>query len=275
VFVAFIAVLAGLQTRMIFPGSETQGKPESEVPPRPDAEKVVLATPAGDRVVALFGPALTATGKPHPDAANRPTLLYFYGNGMCMKDAVTDDNADFGWFRRLGVNVMVPDYLGYGMSGGSASEKGCYQTADACYAHLLTRKDIDPRKIVIVGRSLGGGVAIDLASRKNAAGLATFCTFTSMTAMTHKQFPMAPTILLRHKFDSLSKIGKVKCPILLGHGSADGLVPCAMSQALSEAAKAPVRFFKVQGADHNDLFSRGERQIRGEMVSFLESLQPR
>ena len=69
-------------------------------------------------------------------------------------------------FRRLGANVMIPDYVGYGLSGGSPSEAGCYATADTAYEHLKGRKDVDPGKIVAAGWSMGGGVAVDLAARR-------------------------------------------------------------------------------------------------------------
>jgi fermentation-respiration switch protein FrsA (DUF1100 family) len=267
-----LAALFGMQTRIIFPGSDSQGKPEAQLPPGLEDLKVILKTASGDRVVALFGPALTPQGAPHPDAAHQPTLLYFYGNGMCLSAAA---QANFAWFRRLGVNVMIPDYLGYGLSGGEAGEQGCYQTADACYEHLIARKDIDPHKIVIGGRSLGGGVAIDLASRRPVAGLIAFCTFTSLTEMTRKTYPGAPTFLLRHKFDSLSKIGRVGCPILLGHGALDSLVPCSMSKTLAEAAKAPVTFFVVDDAEHNDFYDVGERQVHDALVAFFKELKAR
>ena len=158
------------------------------VRPRADAELVTLSTANGDRVVALFGPALTREGEPHPEASRRPTLLYFYGNGMCLNDTLEQ----FDHFRRLGANVLIPDYVGYGMSGGQPGESGCLATADAAYDHLQSRRDVDPRAIVAVGWSLGGAVAIDLASRRPVAGLAAFSTFTSMVEMARRNFPFLP-----------------------------------------------------------------------------------
>jgi hypothetical protein len=155
------AVLFSTQIRLIFPGAEKQGQPTTIVQARPGEELVSLTTAHGDQVIALFGPALTPDGQPHPKAASSPTMLYFYGNAMCVNDALPE----FDRFRRLGLNVMIPDYVGYGMSGGKPSESGCYATADAAFAHLLKRKDVDPAKIVVAGWSLGGAVAIDLASR--------------------------------------------------------------------------------------------------------------
>ena len=241
------------------------------VRPRADAELVTLTTADGDRVVALFGPALTREGEPHPEASRRPTLLYFYGNGMCLNDTMEQ----FDHFRRLGANVLIPDYVGYGMSGGQPGESGCRATADAAYDHLQSRRDVDPRAIVAVGWSLGGAVAIDLASRRPVAGLAAFSTFTSMVEMARRNFPFLPnSLLLRHRFDSLAKIGRVSCPILLMHGRSDRLIPSAMSDRLAAAARTPVTKLTVEGADHNDFFLVGGAQVDEALVRFLESLPP-
>jgi uncharacterized protein len=268
VLAVLVILLYAFQSRLIFPGAATQGTPGAEVVPPPGAELLALKTATGDRVAALFGPALTADGSPHPDAHRRPTFVYFYGNGMCLRDAA---EYDLEPFRRLGVNVIIPDYLGYGMSGGSPSEAGCYATADAVYEHLRTRRDVDPGSIVAVGRSLGGAVAIDLAARKKLAGLVVFCTFTRMSEMAKRQFPILPmSLLLRHRFDSLSKIGRVACPVLIAHGDLDRIVPSTMSDRLAAAAaKARVTAFTVAGADHNDLYEVGSDQIFAALRRFL------
>src|SRR5205823_4412798 len=102
------------QKYMIFPGAMTQGRDEAVVEPFDGGELLRLGTPAGEKVAALFGAAMTPADRPHPDAARRPTLVYFYGNGMCMADC-KDDWADL---RRRGYNVILPEFLGYGMSEG-------------------------------------------------------------------------------------------------------------------------------------------------------------
>lgn len=268
-----LVLLYAFQTRLIFPGSASQGTLDARVTERPGMELVRLTTRKGDPVVAAFGPALTDRGQPHPDAHKRPTLLYFYGNGWCLKDAVEDD---LGRFRRLGVNVMIPDYVGYGMSGGEPGEAACYETADACLDHLLGRPDVDPGRIVAVGRSLGGAVAIDLAARRPVAGLVAFCTFTRMVEMARRRFPYLPaSLLLHHRFESIEKIGRVACPILLGHGDSDRVVPAGMSEALAAASAAPVTTFTVAGADHNDFYQVGETQVLDALRGFLETLPAR
>jgi fermentation-respiration switch protein FrsA (DUF1100 family) len=264
-------LFASLQTRLIFPGAQTQGQPYAVVRPGADSELVTLTTANDDRVVALFGPALTRAGHHHPEASRRPTLLYFYGNGMCLNDTLEQ----FDHFRRLGANVLIPDYVGYGMSGGQPSETGCRATADAAYEHLQSRRDVDPRAIVVVGWSLGGAVAIDLASRRPVAGLAAFSTFTSLVEMARRNFPFLPNaLLLRHRFDSLANIARVSCPILLMHGKDDRMIPSSMTDRLAASARAPVTKRMVEGADHNDFFLVGGAQVDEALVHFLESLPP-
>jgi hypothetical protein len=263
-----LTLLFALQASLIFPGSETQGKSSAVVHPAPGTQLVNLTTEHDEKIVALFGPAQLPDGKPHPEADKRPTILYFYGNAMCLNDAMFE----FEHFRRLGVNVLIPEFVGYGMSSGKPSEAGCRDTADAAFAHLQGRKDLDPKKIVAAGWSLGGAVAIDLASRKPLAGLIAFCTFTSMTEMSRRSFPFVPaSLLLRHRFDSLSKIGQITCPVLLGHGRRDDIVPYEMAERLSAAANhAPVMKFVVEDAGHNDFYARGKDQIFQAMNRFLE-----
>ena len=236
-------------------------------PPGAGTELVNLTTEHDDKIVALFGPALLPDGTPHPEASLRPTILYFYGNAMCLNDAMFE----FEHFRRLGLNVMIPEYVGYGMSGGKPSETGCRDTADAAFAHLQGRKDINPKKIVAAGWSLGGAVAVDLAARKPVAGLIAFCTFTSMAEMSRRSFPFLPaTLLLRHRFDSEAKMSHITCPILLGHGRRDEIVPVTMLDRLAAAAtKAPVMKFIVDDAGHNDFYAVGKDQIFQAMGRFL------
>ena len=269
VYLGLTVVLATFQSQMIFPGQASQGRPEAVVVPGPGLELVRLETAAGDRVVALFGAAEDPEGKPLADAPARPTLLFFYGNGNCLAD-MADLHASF---RRLGVNVLIPEYVGYGMSGGTAGEPGCYATADAALAHLKARKDVDPKRFVVGGWSLGSAVAIDLARREPMAGVMAFSGFTSMVDMARKNFPILPSgLLLRHRFESESKLRHIRCPALIGHGRLDRLIPYAMADRLAAAAKGPVTRFEVEKADHGDFFDIGRAQVLGEMQRFLDGL---
>ena len=272
IYAGVVVSFFAFQARLIFPGSATQDQPEAVIEAPPDAELVELTTPRGDRVVALFGSALRTDGSAMPEAASCPTLLYFYGNAMCLRDAVPQ----FDRFRRLGANVMIPDYLGYGMSGGQAGETGCQETAEAAFVHLGTRPEIDRGRIIVAGWSLGGAVAVDLAARHPVAGLATFSTFTSMTAMARRLMPFLPTrLLLRHRFDSLGKIAKVGCPTLIGHGRGDRIIPFAMADQLAQAAPRPVTRVTIDDADHNDFFSVGGDRVEDALRRFIEQVPRR
>jgi fermentation-respiration switch protein FrsA (DUF1100 family) len=159
------------------------------------------------------------------------------------------------------------------MSGGTASEAGCYRTADAAYAHLLSRPDVDPRRIIIAGISLGGAVAIDLASRKPASGLLTFSTFTSMTDMARRQHPYVPVSLLLHeRFESREKIRRVHCPILMFHGTADPLIPFSMMGRLAGAAGAPATLVPVPRADHDGVFTTGGEEPVRHLRAFFDAV---
>lgn len=267
VYIVVLAYLYSVQAAMIFPGRQSQGQSWARVQPPRGAEAVRLTTAGGDPIVAFFGPALAPDGSPRPDAASRPTLLFFYGNGDCLRNMV-DQLEDF---RRLGANVMIPDYAGYGMSGGDASEAACYATADAAYEHLRGRADVDPARIVAGGWSLGAAVAADLASRKPVAGLVAFSAFTSMGDMARRFYPFLPGLgfALAHRFETEEKIARVTCPVLIGHGTTDSLIPYDMSDRLAAAAGGPVTRFSVE-ADHNEFFFRGGRRVLSALGEFLD-----
>lgn len=153
----------------------------------------------------------------------------------------------------LQVNVLIFDYPGYGKSEGSASEPGCCLAGEAAYDWLVNEKKIDPRRIILYGGSLGGGVAVDLASRKPHRALVLAKTFTSCPDIAAEMFPWLPVRwLMRNRFDNLTKIKACSQPVFIGHGTLDTIVPFHHGQRLFEAASEPKRFFPIDRADHND-----------------------
>jgi fermentation-respiration switch protein FrsA (DUF1100 family) len=259
------------QSALIFPGRRTQGLPIAEVRSREGVEVVRAKTPSGDEIAALFGVAQDASGQPVADPRSRPTMLFFYGNENYL--ACRNVAHVFDGLRRIGANVLIPEYVGYGLSTGDACEAGCYATADAAFQHLLSRSDIDPRRIVVAGASLGGAVAIDLASREpGVAGLVTLITFTSMRDMARVLHPALPIWrFIRHKFESERKMPRVTCPALIIHSTGDALVPYAMADRLASACGGPVSRLKIEGAGHSsvEMLEGGGNLIYDAMNEFV------
>ena len=184
---------------------------------------------------------------------------------------MADCMGEFLRLRHDGFNVIVPDFLGYGMSSGTPGEAGCYAAADAAYDYLLSRNDIDRSKIVVIGWSLGGAAAIDLAARKPIAAIVTVSAFTSMAEMARAVVPFLPTsLMLRHHFENERKLSQIALPIFIAHGTRDEIVPFEMSDRLANAAKGPVTRMSIDGAGHNDVFEAGGEELERAIASFIE-----
>jgi pimeloyl-ACP methyl ester carboxylesterase len=248
---------------MLFPGSLTQGRPSAVFTPPEGSRLVELTSAQGERVAALYGKSLVREGV-LGTPRHRPTILLFYGNGTWLKTA----QSLFRTLRRAGADVLVLEYVGYGLSSGKASEQGCYRTADAGYQYVTRELRVPPDRIIAAGYSLGAAVAIDLAARRPVAGLATFNAFSSMEEMARRRFAFAPVALLRHRFRSDLKMGRIHVPALLVSGSRDALVDPAMSDLLAARAAGPIQRLRVEAAEHNDVF-----EVAGdEVLAGLEKL---
>jgi pimeloyl-ACP methyl ester carboxylesterase len=231
------------QDWLAFPGMTAQGKSETQIRYGGATQTLHFTTATGIPIAAVYSPA---------DNPDGPTVLYFYGNA----GSIASSQGEFDQFRKLGCNVLIPDLAGYGASGGKPSEKNFYATADAAWNYLQSLPEIDKNKIIVVGWSMGAGVAVDLAARKPIAGLATFNAFTNLPAMARKVMPLMPTgILLKYKFDNKSKMPVIRCPVFVCNGQLDALVPPNMSDQLAAFAGGPVTRLVVPTADHNSIFT--------------------
>jgi pimeloyl-ACP methyl ester carboxylesterase len=261
-------LVSRMQVPLIFPGMSTQGTATARYEVPAGAERLELRAPGGERIEALFWPVAT---RPMRTPVGVPTVIYFYGNGQCLAHAL--DQAEL--FRRCGANVLLADYLGYGLSEGQPSESNCYAVAEALYQYALTRTDIDNRRLVAAGWSMGAAVAIDLASRHSMSGLVTFSAYTSKLDLARRQFPDMRPETLEHRFMSIEKIGGIHSPILLVHGRRDTLVPFAMSEELRQAARGkPLVYVPIDYAAHNDLFDIGAATIERQLQQFLVEAKP-
>jgi hypothetical protein len=205
-----------------------------------------------------------------PRAGARQTLLYCHGNGGNITYF-----ADYAEWLLSGVQaqIFLFDYRGYGRSDGAPDEAGVYQDARAAYDYLLTRPDVNGRKIVLFGQSLGGAVAVDLALDRPCTGLILESTFTSAKNMAKKAFPFLPvSLIIGVKFDSEAKITRLRLPLLIAHGTADRTVPFKLGRRLFEVANEPKEFYAITGADHNNPHIAGGETYLTKLREFIERL---
>lgn len=175
---------------------------------------------------------------------------------------------------RLGADVLLIDYRGYGMSDGTPSEAGAYADARVGLAHLVEARGIPERRIVLFGRSLGGAIAVDLARNRNLAGVILESTFSSVADVARGMIGAPLAYLLRGRFDSASKVGQIRAPLLFFHGDRDRIIDPALGQRLFELAPEPKQFETISGAGHNDTVEVGGRPYFTRIARFLDEVAP-
>jgi fermentation-respiration switch protein FrsA (DUF1100 family) len=220
------------------------------------------------RAVAGDGVKVHGWFVPHPGA--RFTFLIFHGNAGNISHRL-------GWIQMLhslDAHVMIIDYRGYGLSEGKPFEKGLYLDALAAYAWWSHERAEDHSRLILVGESLGGAVAVDLASRVPVDGIVLQSTFTSAWDMAKTIIPIGLLQPLTGvRFDSAAKIRTVSCPKLFIHGSRDEIVPFRLGRRLYELALPPKEFYEVSGAGHNDLIIVAGAEYPERLRTFLSTLR--
>ena len=212
-----------------------------------------IASSEGD-VFALYAKAPTGA----------PTLVYFHGNGEDLHDMPELVHE----FSAAGVGVYAVEYPGYGpMNDRSPTEAAVYAAAAAALEHLQRRLDVPVSHTVLVGHSLGSGVAAEMARRGLAARLVLISPYTSMVDMARQIAPFLPArLLVRDRYDTQAKARELRLPALVIHGSLDEVIPVAMGKRVAELLpSATLRI--VPRAGHNDLFAIAPELI-GEIARF-------
>ncbi len=248
-YAALVAVLYLVQGRLVYLPSV----PSRELMATPARlglafEDLALTTEDGVRLHGWYVPV------PGP----RGVILFAHGNAGNISHRL--DSIDL--FHRLGFDVLIFDYRGYGASAGRPSEQGTYLDIAAAWRELTERRDIPARRIVLFGRSLGGPVAAWLAAREQPAGLILESTFTSLPDLAADIYPYLPTRpLLRYRYPTAQHLTEVTAPVLVIHSKDDEVVPLSHGQHL--AGTAGVDLLELQGG-HNDAFVRSaERYLTG------------
>jgi fermentation-respiration switch protein FrsA (DUF1100 family) len=175
--------------------------------------------------------------------------------------------------RRHNLAVLALDYRGFGKSEGTPSEQGLYQDARAARRWLAEKEGIAESDVILLGVSIGGAVAIDLASQDGARGLVVASTFTSLPAAAQHRLPLVPMgLILSTRMDSLTKIKDYSGPLLISHGDADEVVPFAHGQALYDASPSTnKRLYTAVGGKHTD---PQPEEYRTALDDFLKQLPP-
>ena len=221
-------------------------------------EDVILETATGTEVHGWYLPGRDG-GR---------TLLFLHGNAGNISHRLDS----LRLFNDLGLNVLIIDYSGFGQSSGKPGEEQTYEDTSLAWAHLTGARGVAAERIVVFGRSLGGGVATWLASRERPGGLILESSFTSVPELARKYYPIFPVHgLARIRYDNASRLPEVRCPVLIAHSLDDELVPIDHGRALFELARNPKSFLEMRGS-HNTGFLVTGRAYRMGLARFIAGL---
>jgi len=221
------------------------------------SEDIYFSSSNGLKLNGLFFPA--------PNA--RITMILFHGNAENVGDRLDFIKMLVG----LGLNVFYFDYQGYGRSQGNPTEQGTYEDGLAAYGYVRSRADVDPERIAFYGRSLGGGIAIDVAARTGCYRLITEGAFASIKEMAKGFVPVIPfQYTVPDKYNNVKKIAALNMPYLIIHGTEDGTVPFSHGKKLFDAANDPKEFYPVDNAGHNDVHVVADKAFWEKISGFLD-----
>jgi uncharacterized protein len=199
-----------------------------------------LATSDGENVILWYAPA-----EPH-----KPTILFFHGNG----GEIAGRAERFQFYQQQGFGVAFLSYRGYGGSTGRPTEAGLIMDAAAAYGWLVAQS-IMPTSIVVIGESLGSGVAVQIAATKKIGALALEAPYSSTADVAAKVYWWLPVhFLMKDQFKSADVIRQVAVPLLVQHGDQDEIIPLEFGKKLFAAANEPKAMRVVSGAGHSELF---------------------
>ena len=244
VFIALCAVLYLFQERLIFLRQPLADGVRHATRKLPGTTEIEVTASDGTRLHGWLRHSVEATS-PHG------LVIYFGGNAEEVSGHIHDAQAFAPWA------LAAFNYRGYGLSEGRPSEAALIADALVIHDRLAERDDIDPERIVVLGRSLGSGVAVQLAAVRPVRAVVLVSPYDSLRSLARKQYPFVPvSLLLKHPFDSLARAPGIETPLLVVAGERDRLVPPAFSRRLHDAWAGPRRWTLIADADHNDIHAR-------------------
>jgi fermentation-respiration switch protein FrsA (DUF1100 family) len=250
-YVVSLLLFLALEDRLLYPGATFDHRWE-EPPACFQVRALTLHSATDDNIYAWFS-------VPKGWQPSKGAVLISHGNGINLSRTSA---LAWLWREALGQAVLLYDYPGYGKSSGRPSESRCYAAGEAAWKWLRLDQGVAEREVILVGDSLGGAIAVELACRHPARLLVLHGAFTSVPDMAQRRFPWYPARYLVHnQMDNESKIGLVQCPVLLTHGTDDSVVPFYQGERLFAAAREPKQFFPLEGRGHGppseeDFFDR-------------------
>lgn len=255
VWIALLVFLSLMESRLLyFPIRELDATPSDH---GLDSDELHLRAADG---VRLHGWWIKSGG--------RLAVLLFHGNAGNISHRL--DRARL-FSERLGVDMFLVDYRGYGRSEGKPSEAGLYRDGLAIF-DAARERGFAPERIVLMGESLGCAVALEVALARPCAGVVLETPFLSVPALARKHYPFVPALLVRSKFDAGSRIGRVAVPKLFLVAERDEIAPPSQGRRLFELASPPRELFMIPGAGHNDTYAVGGEPYLEVWRRFLDAI---
>lgn len=225
--------------------------------PRPNVEEITISVADG---VKLRGWLVKARGAP------APLVIYFGGNAEEVSWLGEAAGSLAGW------SLLLLNYRGYGESEGKPGERELLADAIAIHDYAKRRPDVNPGRIVAMGRSLGSGVAVHLAAERPLRGVILVSPYDSLVAVAKHHYPFLPiSLMLRHRFDSLARAPQIDTPLLCLVAAEDRIIPESHSRTLFEAWRGRKTWHEVARADHDGI--AGEPEYWSAIAGFLKSVR--
>ncbi len=257
-WLACVTLLWLFQDRLVFPASVA---PLVEPPERGGVQFRVAELSVPDGLILRFIHA--------PPAGKKPVILFFHGNG----GRADSEAPGLVPLARRGFGIVASEYRGYAGNPGAPSERGLVADGAATVAWIQRRYPDSP--VVLWGESLGTGVAVRLAAARprDFSGVILDAPFTSLVEAGARQFPWVPVrTLIRHRFDSLSRMSRLTLPVLVVHGEADAVVPVAMGRAILAAAPCPAGGIFIPGVGHTAYWQDRSGAVLRAISRFLDGI---
>ena len=211
-----------------------------------------LYVPQPEEVFITCDDGCTINGLFVPGSEKKPTVLIFHGNA----GNITHRGFLLRGFNTLGYSALLIDYHGFGKSEGAPSEKNLYRDGKAALKWITEEKNRRPEDIILFGKSLGSGVAVELATQYSFKGLMLESSFTSLVSVARSHFPyncFPVSLMLMDTYDNSTKISKIDSPVFIRHGTEDTIVDKREGEKLFEQATMPKELYFIEGADHNNM----------------------